>query len=60
MCFSSEIDEKSMEKLVSAILPAKIEKMTALDSPFSFKNEFLSNFGVPRRSQKSSLKGEQF
>jgi len=49
-----------MEKLVSAILPAKIEKMTALEFPFSLKNAFLNNFVVPRRGQKSSLQGGEF
>ena len=56
--FTSEIEEKTMKKLVAVGITSKIDKMTALGPPFSQKVEFLIDFGDPQGTQKSSPRGE--
>ena len=51
--FQPKIDEKSMNKWVAAPFLAKIEKITALGSPFLPKIHFLDDSEVPWGTQKS-------
>ena len=57
--FQPKIDEKSMNMWVAAPFLAKIEKITALGSPFSPKIDFFVDSGIPWGTQKSPPRGGQ-